>query len=147
MVVAVLQFEVLVRGSESLKDKRRVVKAIKDRLHREHQVSVAEVGAHDALTRSMMGLALVATDGKRAAQVLDQITAKLRSCFGGSVLFDLGDTAREILHGQGGPHAGPDGGEDADDDEAQSLAFGTGLNDELRRRAGEDPDARTQETP
>jgi hypothetical protein len=135
MVVAVLQFEVLVRGSESLKDKRRVVKAIKDRLHREHLVSVAEVGAHDSLARGVMGLALVATDGKRAGQVLDQITAKLRSCFGGTVLFDLGDTSREILHGQGGGSAGDEGDEQPD----------ARLSEEMRRRADEQRPEHQQE--
>ena len=44
MVVGILQFELLVPGATSLKDKRRVVKSVKDRLHREHLVSVAEVG-------------------------------------------------------------------------------------------------------
>ena len=43
MVVGILQIEVSIDGSTSLKDKRRVVSSLKDRLHREHQVSVAEV--------------------------------------------------------------------------------------------------------
>jgi uncharacterized protein len=79
MVVGILQFELIVRGAESLKDKRRVVRSVKDRLHREHQVSVAEVASQDTLTLAVIGLAAVGTDGKRIADVLDRITAKLRS--------------------------------------------------------------------
>ena len=43
MIVGILQFELLIHHAESLKDKRRVVHSVKDKLHREHQVSVAEV--------------------------------------------------------------------------------------------------------
>ncbi len=40
--VGILQFELLIRQRRSLKDKRRVVRSVRDRLHREHLVSVAE---------------------------------------------------------------------------------------------------------
>lgn len=79
MIVALLQFELLVRGSESLKDKRRVVKSVKDRLHREHLAAVAEVGRLDSHTVAQMALALVGTDGRHLGEVLDAITNKLRA--------------------------------------------------------------------
>ncbi len=78
MVIGALQFELLLPGACSLKDKRQVVRSVKDRLHREHQVSVAEVADHDLLNRAVLGLAVVACDGNRAGQVLDRITNKLR---------------------------------------------------------------------
>jgi len=95
MVIGILQFELLIHDSTSLKDKRRVVKSIKDRLHREHQVSVAEVGAHEALNLAVLGLVTVGTDGARVGRVLDAVTEKLRSLTSA----ELGDTHREILHG------------------------------------------------
>jgi uncharacterized protein len=101
MVIAVLQFELLMRGAESLKDKRRVVASVKDRLHREHQVSVAEVGLQDRFDAARLGLALVATDGRYAGQVLDRVTAKLRDLREA----ELGDTFREILHDPRGDDA------------------------------------------
>ncbi|MBL9030716.1 MAG: DUF503 domain-containing protein [Phycisphaerae bacterium] len=79
MIVALFQFELLVRGSESLKDKRRVVKSVKDRLHREHLAAVAEVGRLDSHTVAQMALALVGTDGRHLGEVLDAITNKLRA--------------------------------------------------------------------
>jgi len=96
MFVGILQFELLVRGSGSLKDKRRVVKSVKDRLHREHQVSVAEVGALEDHTLAIMGLAVVTNSAKYANDVLDHVTAKLR----GLIDAELGDTRREIIGGQ-----------------------------------------------
>ncbi len=93
MILAVLQFELLIPGAESLKDKRRVVMSLKDRLHREHQVSVAEVGLQDHMGAARMALALVSGDTLRAAQVLDRITVKLRSLRDA----ELGDCTREFL--------------------------------------------------
>ncbi|MEZ6243685.1 MAG: DUF503 family protein [Phycisphaerales bacterium] len=101
MVVGVLQFELHVQGAESLKDKRRVVRSVRDRLHREHMVSVAEVGALDTLNLAVMGLAVVGNDGKRVADVLDKVSAKLRSLHDA----ELGATSRQIIVGEDSPGA------------------------------------------
>lgn len=47
MKIGVLQIEILVTDAMSLKDKRRVVKSIKDRIANGHNVSIAEIGALD----------------------------------------------------------------------------------------------------
>ncbi len=78
MLVAVLQFEVFVRCAECLKDKRRVVRSLKDRLHHDHQVSVAEVGGLEEHRRAELAVALVSSDVAYANEVLDRITEKLR---------------------------------------------------------------------
>jgi len=102
MVVGILQFELLIHGAESIKDKRRVVSSVKERLHREHMVSAAEVALQDKLNVARMGLALVGTDGRYVGQVLDRITAQLRALTDA----ELGDVSREILHDpQGDPNA------------------------------------------
>ncbi len=100
MVIGILQFDLLIHGAESLKDKRRVVSSVKDRLHREHMVSVAEVGALESWTVARLGLAAVGSDGKRIGQVLDGIVAKLRSLHDA----ELGGVSREVLHGAGEEH-------------------------------------------
>ena len=79
MKIGILQFEIEVPESGSLKDKRRVVKSIKDRLHREHMVSVAEVGALEIWNRSMMGLVCVSADGAYLTGVLARIVEKLNA--------------------------------------------------------------------
>jgi len=79
MFVGILQFELSVRGSTSLKDKRRVVKSIKDRLHREHQVSVAEVAAQDQQRLAVMALSLVGGSRARVADVLERVARKINS--------------------------------------------------------------------
>jgi uncharacterized protein YlxP (DUF503 family) len=94
MVLGILQFELLIAEPESLKDKRRVIRSVRDRLHREHMVSVAEVAAHDKLNVAVMALALVAADGARAGEVLDHVTEKLKALPDA----ERGGTSRRILH-------------------------------------------------
>lgn len=96
MVVGILQVELNIDWAESLKDKRRVVTSVKDRLHREHMVSVAEVDALDDMHTAILGIVLAATDVSYCQSVLDRIVDKLqvhRDCV-------LGDHRSQILTGQ-----------------------------------------------
>ena len=62
MTVGVLQLELSIGDAMSLKDKRRVIKSLKDRLATGHNVSVAEVGAQDEHRRSVIAVAMVGSD-------------------------------------------------------------------------------------
>ena len=132
MVVGILQFELLIHDPESLKDKRRVLRSVKDRLHREHQVSVAEVACQEMADLAVVGLAVVGTDGKQVGQMLDRILDKLRHLREA----DLGDSMREIIQGvERDARPLPDL-EAVDALEAEMLAsFETDANDQ----ASEDP--------
>lgn len=79
MKVGLLQFEMRIPEAMSLKDKRRVVRSIKDRLHREHQVSVAEIGANEVWNIALLGLAVVSADAGRARSVLAEVVSKLQA--------------------------------------------------------------------
>ena len=85
MFVGMLQFELLVRSSTSLKDKRRVVKSLKDRLHREHLCAVAEVDATEHQRLAVVGVSVVSGSATRASAVLDSIASKLSSVRDGEV--------------------------------------------------------------
>ncbi len=78
MIVGILQFELAIPGSASLKDKRRVVRSLKDRLHREHLVAVAETARLDALTSAIISVACVGADQRHIAQTLDRVLDKAR---------------------------------------------------------------------
>ena len=95
MVIGVLQFEIQIPHSESLKDKRRVVKSLKDRLHREHLVSVAEVDALDHHRIAILGVAAVANDAGFVSGVLDRVVEKLRTMHDAR----LGVVSRDLIHG------------------------------------------------
>ncbi len=95
MVIGILQFELLIHESASLKDKRRVVQSVKDRLHREHQAAVAEVDRLESQSVAVLGLAVVGREGSRVGEILDSITTKLRELRDA----ELGDVSRELLQG------------------------------------------------
>ncbi len=95
MHIGILQFELLVHDATSLKDKRRVVKSVKDKLHREHLVSVAEVAALDHHSLAVMGLAIVSNSTSYITQTLDRIAAKLKSL----TTAELGSIQRDIISG------------------------------------------------
>lgn len=95
MVIGVLQIELDIPGAMSLKDKRRVVKSIKDSCHRHHMVSVAEVGALDVWNKSLLGVSVVSNSGMIAGQTLDRVIDRIRSMLDSEVV----DCTREILRG------------------------------------------------
>ena len=70
MVVAVGSWELQLAGCESLKDKRRIVKSLKDRLHRQFNVSAAEVDHQDVWQRASLACSVVTTDRRHAEEVL-----------------------------------------------------------------------------
>ncbi|MBL8745704.1 MAG: DUF503 domain-containing protein [Phycisphaerae bacterium] len=94
MVIGVLQFELTIPHSQSLKDKRRVVKSLKDRLHREHMVSIAEISALDEHRTAVMALTLVSNSAPHASETLDRVIEKLRSIPEAR----LGSVTRELIH-------------------------------------------------
>jgi uncharacterized protein YlxP (DUF503 family) len=59
MIVAVSVFELHIPAGRSLKDKRRVVKALKDRIYQRYRVSIAETDHHDLHQRAEIAIAAV----------------------------------------------------------------------------------------
>lgn len=62
MTIGVLQLELSIPAAMSLKDKRRAVKSLKDRIAHAHNVSIAEVDALDEHRRSIIGIAMVGNE-------------------------------------------------------------------------------------
>ena len=52
MVVGVMTWELHLEGCRSLKEKRHVLKSLKDRLHNRFNVSAAETAHHDLWQRA-----------------------------------------------------------------------------------------------
>ena len=73
MVIGVRSWELHLPGAHSLKDKRSVIKSIKDRMHNEFNVSVAETGQHDAWQTAELTAAVVASDRRHADSVLESV--------------------------------------------------------------------------
>jgi uncharacterized protein len=70
MIVGVVTWDLHFEGCASLKDKRRILKSLKDRLHHRFNVSVAETAHHDLWQRAELTCSVVATDRRHAESVL-----------------------------------------------------------------------------
>ena len=73
MVVGTLVLDFLVIESRSLKARRRVVKSLKDRIRGRFNVSVADLSDQDVWQRAVLGVAVVANDGRFANEVLSRV--------------------------------------------------------------------------
>lgn len=65
MFVAVCRFSLLISHSHSLKEKRSVVRRLRDRIHQRFQVGLVEVGAQDTWQRADLAFSILT--GTRAA--------------------------------------------------------------------------------
>lgn len=71
MVIGVIGWELEIFGCQSLKEKRRVVKGLKDRLHNRFNLSVAETGYQDLWQRAELTACVVAGERRVAESVLE----------------------------------------------------------------------------
>jgi len=65
--------EMFIPDSQSLKDKRQVVKSLKGRIHSRFEVAVAEVDHSELWQRSTLGIAVVSNAYKHADEVLESV--------------------------------------------------------------------------
>jgi uncharacterized protein YlxP (DUF503 family) len=80
--IGVLTLELRLDHSHSLKDKRHVVKGLKDRLRNKFNVSVAEIEYQDLWQRAAVAAVTVASDHTRAEQVLQSVEAEASALLG-----------------------------------------------------------------
>ena len=73
MFIGSASIELHLPASNSLKSKRQIIKALKDRLHNKFNVSVAEVDHNDLWQRALLGVAVVANQQTHAQQVLSEV--------------------------------------------------------------------------
>ncbi len=78
MVVGIASLRFVIPGSHSLKDKRRCLRGVKDRLRAQFNVSVAEVDAQDVWQTAVLGLSAVGTDRAYVEGLLDQAIQMVR---------------------------------------------------------------------
>ena len=73
MIVGLLEVHLDVPGAHSLKDKRQVLKSLKDRIRKNFNVSVAEVDDQELWQSAVLGVVIISTDKQFANQVLSQV--------------------------------------------------------------------------
>lgn len=77
MHIALLRAAISIPEAYSLKDKRRVVKSLKDRTVNHMNVSVAEVGQQEVWNRAELAFVTVAAEKRVVEQRLSEIAERL----------------------------------------------------------------------
>jgi len=78
MIVGVLQLQVSVFDAMTLKDKRRVLKSLKDRIRNKFNVSIAEVDYQEQIRTSLLGVSMVANDRRFLDSALTEVVNFVR---------------------------------------------------------------------
>ena len=93
MVIGYCSIRFYLHGNNSLKGKRRVVRAIKDRLKNDFNVSIAEVGSQDVLQSLHIGISAVSAD----KPYMDGLMTKIVNAIDRMNLADIVDYKTKIL--------------------------------------------------
>ncbi len=73
MRMGFMRASLMLPASHSLKEKRRPLRSLMERIRNRFHVSVAEVDAHDLHQRAVIGVALVAADGGVLAREMQAV--------------------------------------------------------------------------
>ena len=79
MIVAVSIFEIHIEHAQSLKEKRMVVKSLRDKLRSRFEISAAEVGMQELHQRARLAISFIALDQAGADAQLEKIIAFVES--------------------------------------------------------------------
>lgn len=78
MTVAIARVTLVLAAAHSLKDKRMVLRRLKDRVRDKFNVSIAEVDAQDVWQRAVVGITLVGSDRKHTESAIDEVLRFVR---------------------------------------------------------------------
>jgi uncharacterized protein len=76
MAVGLLTLELHLAEAQSLKDKRQVLRSLKDRLRQNFNVAVAELDFEDTWQRSVIGVATVSNEEHHVEETLQKVLAE-----------------------------------------------------------------------
>jgi len=79
MLVGVVLFEIHIPQAQSIKEKRMVVKSLRDRLRNKFDMSVAEVALNDLHQRARLAASLVSNDEKTIRSMFESILSFVES--------------------------------------------------------------------
>jgi uncharacterized protein YlxP (DUF503 family) len=79
MTVGIARLTLFIPGSHSLKEKRMVVRRVKDLVRNKFNASIAEVGENDVWQRAVLGVALVGNERQFVESALDEVVRFVRA--------------------------------------------------------------------
>jgi uncharacterized protein len=82
MPVGLLTLELHIQHAQSLKDKRQVLRSLKDRLRAKFNVAVAELEYHDTWQRSVVGIVTISNEEHHVEESLQQVLVEADNILG-----------------------------------------------------------------
>ena len=73
MVIGICQLQLIIHDTFSLKEKRRILKSILEKVRNRFPVSIAEVGDHDVWQSALIGFCLVSNDKGVVSAIIDKV--------------------------------------------------------------------------
>ena len=86
MYVGVAKLSLVLGDSHSLKDKRMVLRRIKDRVRERIGVTLNEVGDHDIWQRAELGCAVVSAERAKTLELIDDVVRVAMSAGGAEIV-------------------------------------------------------------
>jgi uncharacterized protein YlxP (DUF503 family) len=80
MIIGILKIDLHLPGVASLKQKRMILKSMKDRVRKAFNVSIAELDNHDKWQVARMGIAAIGTGKSTINSLLDKVVNFLSTC-------------------------------------------------------------------
>jgi uncharacterized protein YlxP (DUF503 family) len=106
MTVGVYTFEIHLPAARSLKDKRQVVRRLKDRLRSRHNVAVSELEEHaDLWQRGTIAVVSIASGRDALEELFDAVQREAESHVPGEVI----ETGRDFIEASDGGPGGWEG--------------------------------------
>lgn len=75
MLIGLLTIQIHLHAVFSLKDKRKIIKSLNERLRSRFNASVSEIAAQDSKQLAVIGISVVTNDGAHLDQQLDKIVS------------------------------------------------------------------------
>lgn len=99
MFVGLAKISLAIRESHSLKEKRMVLRRIKDRVRERAGVILSEVGEQDVWQRAVLGCAVASGDPNKAREIVDEVV-RIAMAAGGA---DIVGITRDVIPYEGTP--------------------------------------------
>ena len=93
MHIGTLTIVLYMHDTESLKDKRHILKSLLETLRQKFNISIAEIDDNDKWRKATIGVACVANDAAHVNRVLDKVIDSIES----NPAVEVGELSLEML--------------------------------------------------
>jgi uncharacterized protein len=96
MLIGILQLELSIGDAANLRDKRKILRSLKDRWHHHHNVSVAEVDHLEDADHAIVGVVMAGSDARQLESALARLVEQVKR----ERLIELLDFQIEVVAGR-----------------------------------------------